>query len=59
MKKLLVLMAAASIMAACSDSATAPAPKKSASPRALYDLECRSGYVIAYDDAGNTYCAPE
>lgn len=62
MKKLFVLIAAASVMAACADSATAPTgQKRSAAPQALRDgtFTCRSGYVIAYDENGNPYCVPE
>jgi len=59
---LFILIAAASVMAACADSATAPtAQKKSVAPQALHDdgLGCRSGYIIAYDENGNPYCVPE
>lgn len=62
MKKLFVLIAAASVMAACADSATAPTGQKRAvAPQALHDdtFSCRSGYVIAYDENGNPYCVPE
>jgi hypothetical protein len=61
-KKLLVAVTAGALMAACSEAPTAPtapsAPKAAASNRAN-DLECRSGYVIAYDEYGNPYCAPD
>lgn len=61
MKKLFVLIAAASVMAACADSATAPTgQRRSATPQALHDtFTCRSGYIIAYDENGNPYCVPE
>lgn len=62
MKKLFVLIAAISVMAACADSATAPAAqKKSVAPQALHDdtFTCRSGYTVAYDENGNPYCVPE
>ena len=62
MKKLFVLIAAASVMAACADSATAPTGQtRGVAPQALHDdtFSCRSGYVIAYDENGNPYCAPE
>jgi hypothetical protein len=49
-------------MAACSEAPTAPAaPKKSLSPSASSshdEITCRSGYIIAYDENGNPYCAP-
>ena len=61
MKRLLVFLAAAAVMAACADSSTAPVtPTKGMTPRALHDdLVCRSGYPVAYDENGNPYCAPE
>jgi hypothetical protein len=57
-KKLLVLIAAASVMAACADSTTAPASqKKGLDPQARQDdFTCRSGYTVAYDENGNPYC---
>jgi hypothetical protein len=60
-KKLFVLIAAASVMAACADSATAPTgQKRSVAPQALHDtFTCRSGYTVAYDENGNPYCVPE
>jgi hypothetical protein len=61
-KRLFILIAAASVMAACADSPTVPASqKKSATPQSLHDddLSCRSGYIIAYDENGNPYCVPE
>ena len=62
MKKLFVLIAAATVMAACADSATAPTgQRKAVAPQALHDdtFSCRSGYVIAYDENGNPYCVPQ
>ena len=60
MKKILLLAAAGALMAACSDSPTAPAAaKKAPSARPSNDLECASGYIIAYDENGNPYCAPD
>jgi hypothetical protein len=57
-KNLLLLIAAASVMAACADSTTAPAaPKKALDPHARQDdFTCRSGYTVAYDENGNPYC---
>lgn len=59
MKKILVLVAAAAAMAACADSPTAPAQARTAnSAQRSNDLTCRGGYVVAYDELGNPYCAP-
>jgi hypothetical protein len=60
-KKLLLLAGAASLMTACSDSTTAPSGPMRAAPtaRPSADLTCRSGYIIAYDENGNPYCAPD
>ena len=61
MKRLLVVAGAALLMAACSEAPTAPpVPKKSLLPSAARfdELTCRSGYVVAYDENGNPYCAP-
>jgi hypothetical protein len=58
-KKLLLLVAAAALMSACSESPTAPsAPRAAPSKGASSDIECLTGYVIAYDEFGNPYCAP-
>lgn len=60
MKKLLLLAAAASLMAACAQSPTAPGARRPApSDRPNADLQCRSGYVVAYDENGEPYCAPD
>jgi hypothetical protein len=60
-KKLLLLAGASLLMAACADSSTAPAPRDIKSAKAHHDeeLTCRSGYVVAFDENGNPYCAPE
>jgi hypothetical protein len=58
-KKLLLIAGAASFMAACSDAATGPSPRMVAPGRANTDFVCRSGYVVAYDEYGNPYCAPD
>ena len=59
MKKLLLLVSAGLFMVGCSDAPTAPAaPKKAPSIQPSFDLVCRSGYVVAYDENGNPYCAP-
>ena len=59
MKRLLLLVGAALVLGACSESPTAPAAaRQSPGPRASEDLVCRSGYVVAYDENGNPYCAP-
>ena len=59
MKRILLFVAAAAAMAACSD-ATAPAPtaaQRQAPSRAKNDeITCRSGYVVAYDQNGDPYC---
>lgn len=61
MKKLLLLAAAGALMAACGEAPTAPAAssKKAPSARPSADLVCASGYVVAYDENGNPYCAPD
>ena len=60
MKRILLLVAAAAAMAACSD-ATAPAPtaaqRQAPSHAKADEITCRSGYVVAYDQNGNPYCA--
>lgn len=59
MKKVLMVIGAALAMAACSESSTAPLPHKAATSKAASDeITCRSGYVVAYDENGNPYCAP-
>jgi hypothetical protein len=60
-KKLLLLAGASLLLAACAESSTAPAPRdiNSAKSHKDGDLTCRSGYVVAYDEFGNPYCAPE
>jgi hypothetical protein len=61
-KKVLVLLAAALAMAACSESVTAPAPAKKSAPTnaaSRDDFTCRSGYIVAYDQDGNPYCVPD
>jgi hypothetical protein len=60
MKKILVLAAAAAAMAACGESPTAPAQsaRTTKSIQRSNDITCRSGYVVAYDEDGNPYCAP-
>jgi hypothetical protein len=59
-KKLLLAAVAGLLMAACSEAPMAPSSSKGVSPsKANADLECRSGYVIAFDKDGNPYCAPE
>ena len=62
MKKLLLVGVAALVMGACSESSTAPPASKKAPPssaRSDDTFTCRSGYVVAYDENGNPYCAPE
>jgi hypothetical protein len=60
MKKLLVLAVAAAAMAACAESPTAPsqASRSGTTVQRSNDLTCRSGYLVAYDENGNPYCAP-
>jgi hypothetical protein len=60
-KKLLLLAAAALTMAACSESSIAPSGARKAAPDrgANADITCRSGYIVAYDEFGNPYCAPD
>ena len=63
MKKLLLLAAvgATALLAACSDTATSPLRPTRAAPRDLTtaDLLCASGYIVAYDENGVPYCAPD
>lgn len=61
MKKLLAACAAVFVIA-CVDAPVAP--ETSAEPPvkpAQFDstFTCRSGYVIAYNEQGEPYCAPE
>lgn len=59
MKKLLLLAAAAALMTACAESSTAPtSSRKAANSRSGADLICDSGYLVAYDEMGEPYCAP-
>jgi hypothetical protein len=60
LKKLLLLAAAATLMAACAESSTAPtsSTRKAARTGASADLICESGYLVAYDEMGEPYCAP-
>ena len=59
MKKLLLAAVAAVFMAGCSEVSTSPsAPKAAAKDKSSADSECRSGYVVAYDENGNPYCTP-
>jgi hypothetical protein len=57
-KKLLLAAAAGVCMAACAEAPTAPSTPKSVAPSKANadDLECRSGYVIAFDENGNPVC---
>jgi hypothetical protein len=47
-------------MAACAESPTAPsqASRNGAKVQRSSDITCRSGYIVAYDENGNPYCAP-
>ena len=60
-KQLVLLGGIALLMAACSDASTSPKrPALAASSgRPSADLVCASGYVVAYDENGNPYCAPD
>jgi hypothetical protein len=58
-KKLLLLAATAALMTACSNAPTAPERTLAPGGRASADLSCASGYIIAYDENGNPYCAPD
>jgi hypothetical protein len=60
MKKLLVLAVAAAAMAACAESPMAPsqAQRSGSTMQRSNDITCRSGYIVAYDENGNPYCAP-
>lgn len=57
MKRLFIL-AVALIGAACSDATLPSAPQKAApANKASLDLICASGYVVAFDENGDPYCA--
>jgi hypothetical protein len=59
-KKLLFVLGGALLMAACSEAPTSPsAPKAAPVGQPSFDLTCKSGYIIAYDENGNPYCAPD
>jgi hypothetical protein len=61
-KKLLFVAGAALAMAACSEAPTSPwSPGKTPSARPSFDdvLTCKSGYLVAYDEDGHPYCAPD
>ena len=59
MKKLMLLAGAALVLGACAESPTAPAAAKQSPGNRLDDaVVCRSGYIVAYDENGNPYCAP-
>lgn len=58
--KKLIFICAALALAGCADSAMSPDAHRAA-PRGRSndeELTCRSGYVIAFDELGNPYCAP-
>jgi hypothetical protein len=58
-KKLLLAAVAGLLMAACSEAPMAPSASKTAARnKSSADGECRSGYVVAYDQNGNPYCSP-
>jgi hypothetical protein len=61
MKRVLLLVSAVVLMAACSESPTAPsAARKAPAARASHDdIFCESGYVIAFDENGNPICVPD
>jgi hypothetical protein len=58
-KLLLPLVGAALLLAACSGAPTSPTAKQTPNTAARHDVSCASGYVVAYDENGNPYCAPE
>jgi hypothetical protein len=58
-KKVLLLIGAGLLMAACSEAPSAPQTPKAPSARPQKDdLTCRSGYIVAYDQYGNPSCVP-
>lgn len=61
MKRVLLLVSVAVVMAACGQSPTAPAAaKKAPAARSSHDdIFCESGYVIAFDENGNPICVPD
>lgn len=58
MKKLLLLTAAALFAGACSESMPSAPRQAAPADRVSRDLICESGYVIAYNENGEPYCAP-
>ena len=60
MKKLLFIAVGALLLAACSETpATPSSPSTAPSAKPSFDVTCRSGYVIAFDENGDPYCAPD
>jgi hypothetical protein len=57
LKQALLLLGAALAMAACSEAPSAPVGQRPSPATRANDLDCRSGYIIAYDENGNPYCA--
>jgi hypothetical protein len=57
-KKVLLLIGAGLLMAACSEAPSAPQTSRTPGARPQDDFTCRSGYIVAYDQGGNPYCAP-
>jgi uncharacterized lipoprotein YajG len=61
-KKFLILACAALLFAACAESPTSPSTGRRIAPAGAShddDFKCASGYVVAFDENGNPYCAPE
>jgi hypothetical protein len=58
-KKLLLAAAAGLLMAGCAEAPSAPTMPTNAAPGVSHkDGECRSGYIVAYDENGNPACVP-
>jgi hypothetical protein len=61
-KKFLILAGASLLFAACAESPTSPTSGRRITPSGSNhddDFKCASGYVVAFDENGNPYCAPE
>jgi hypothetical protein len=54
--KRFLLLAAVAVLGAC--TAESPLAPRSAPASVRHDLTCRSGYIVAYDENGEAYCAP-
>jgi hypothetical protein len=61
-RKLLILAGATLLFTACAESPTSPTTGRRIAPSGANhddEFKCASGYVVAFDENGNPYCAPE